>query len=100
MVDDGWCPDCDATTDGKCIHLGDGTTIPDPLGEILSLRRKLRDVLAITAEAAGLDDDLLELNGFVSVLRTKHLDLNADALVRVLDRIDYKIRLTPETDPR
>lgn len=43
MVDDGWCPDCETTTYGNCIHLNDGTTFPDPVSTIRTLERELDD---------------------------------------------------------
>ena len=45
-MEDGWCPTCQTTTDGECIHLEDGTTIPHPRDEISRLRADLADVMA------------------------------------------------------
>ena len=36
-IDDGWCYLCQETTDHRCIHLDDGTTIPFPEKEIKRL---------------------------------------------------------------
>jgi chromosome segregation ATPase len=58
MTDDGWCGQCETTTDGKCIHLEDGTTIPRPADEISRLAGLLREIRELTGQAVEVDFEL------------------------------------------
>lgn len=58
-MEDGWCSMCRETTDGRCIHFADGTSVLDGEREIFNLRDKID---RLTKELADARKDTARLD--------------------------------------